>query len=313
MEDTDKKDIFSGDSRFPQEEKPKVEEKSFKAGFSNLGEGIFHILKGFWHIFSKKFHMNVLVLLLIIALIGAAFYFMDFEPRTTPQNETVQETTSVGLSFPSGVDTSLIDIENIQSVITNNCITEGQEKQINLNCPTEECPLCKDSSTECPECICETTTEQTIYYQCLNGILKENKSECNRLPLGLKTEDFIINNSILLALNNIEFELFEEGKFDGVIKLINVSIYNAAGYDIKPKLKIYLYETWNADEQFKKVITFDERIVHSDQDSNEGITWTESSNTNFLKKQRTMKLELFDLAEDENEVIARLVARLDYS
>jgi hypothetical protein len=308
MEDN-KEDIFSGYAKFGEEEKPKAEERSFKAGFSNLGDGIIHILKGFWHIFSKKFRMNLIVLLLIIALVGALFYLVGFNPLEFTENKTQEK--SVKMVFPSTVDTSLLNIESMESVIAESCISERLE-QIDIVCADTECTNC-EVIEECPECICETDIVDVIYYQCLDGMIEESKSECNRLPMGLKTEDYAINDSILLTLNNVDYELFQDGEFDGVIKLINVSVYNAAGYDIKPKLKIYLYENWAADEPFKKVITFDERIVHSDADSNEGITWTEPSNLNFLKKQKTMKLQLFDVAEDEDQVVVELIAGLDYS
>lgn len=256
--------------------------------------------------------MNIFIFLLIIALVAALFYFVGFKPRGSFLNETISEGTSVKVVFPSDADTSLIRIGNMESIIAENCISDDlEETQINLSCPVE-CPECEESSAEaCPLCVCETETTPVVYYQCLDGTLEKNKSRCNKLPLGLKTEDYTINNGILLALNNIEYELLEEGEYKGAINLINISIYNAAGYDIKPKLRIYLYETWEDDEVFKKVIDFS--IIPSGADSNSGITWPEKTYMLFLKKQETMKLELLDVAEDEDEVIVELTVELDYS
>ena len=172
MEEEDKKDIFT-DTEFSEEEKPKVGEQSFKSGFSNLGEGIVHILKGFWHIFSKKFHMNLIVLLLIIALIGAGFYFIGFTPEKPESNAT-----TVQIIFPSNVDTSLLEVEGIGDVIAGNCVSEGLEKTLtDLSCSSGECPMC-GPSVECSECICENETKNVIYYQCLEGDFVKDKSDC---------------------------------------------------------------------------------------------------------------------------------------
>ncbi len=105
--------------------------------------------------------------------------------------------------------------------------------------------------------------------------------------------------------------MLDEGEYEGAINLINISIYNAAGYDIKSKLRIYLYETWADDEVFKKVVDFS--IIYSGTDFNSGITWPEKTYMLFLKKQNTMKIELLDVAEDEDEVIVELTTELDYS
>jgi len=297
----DKESIFD-DTVFGKE-KPKKEE-SFKDGFSSLGKGIMHIAKGLWHIFSKKFNMNLLVLLLLLILVFAVCYFIGFQQKIVePQEKTVE------LIFAPGIDTSRIPITKIQSVIKTDC---KSSESINISCANSNCTSC-EVSNECPECSCEIKQLTKVYYQCLDGTMKDEKTKCNRLPMGLKTNNYAIKNGILLALNNVTYKFLNESEFDGVITLINLSIYDAAGYDIKPKVRVYLYESWNAAEVFKKVIDFNERILHSDKDSNEGITLAEPSNINFFKKQKTMKLDLIDIADNPDVVIVELIVKLDYS
>ena len=209
------------------------------------------------------------------------------------------------------MDTSFLEIDSIENVIAESCISEGlTETLINLSCPAAEIPECENcSEIVCPECVCENGIETiTIYYQCLDGTIVENKSECNKLPMSLTTNDYNINNGILLALNNIEYELLDD-EYDGVISLINLSVYNQANSYIKPKVRIYLYKSWTEDETFKKTIDFDGKTIHP----NAGITWAEDSNIKFLEHQNTMRLVLLDTSTDPDEVIVTLTKTIDFS
>lgn len=302
MEDNNKKDIFSDDSKFG-EEKHEQPGKSFKSGFSSLGEGIISIIRGLWHIFSKKFHMNLFFLLVIIGAVIFGCYFTEFNKGTH----------SVDIIFPPDADTSLLELDSIETAIAENCISEGlTETLINISCPAAEitdCPECGNcSETECPECVCNATETLIIYYQCLDGNIVEDKSDCNELPMGLTTNDYNINNGILLALNNIEYEE-EEDDYDGVITLINISVYNQANSYIKPKARVYLYKSWTEDETFKKTFDFDGKTIHP----NAGITWAEESNIKFLEHQNTMRIVLLDTVPDPDEVIVSLTKNFDFS
>lgn len=168
MEEGDKKNIF--DHTIFSEEKSKKEE-SFKDGFSSLGKGVVHIAKGFWYIFSKKFHMNLIVLLLLIGLVIGGFYITG--PKKTEVN-----TTSLNIIFPPNVDTSLLETEGVETIIAENCVSGGLEKTLmDLSCPALECPSC-EAKKECPLCICKNESVNMIYYQCLEGNFVKDKKDC---------------------------------------------------------------------------------------------------------------------------------------
>ena len=176
---------------------------------------------------------------------------------------------------------------------------ESFEAAVNVTCPV--CPECNETEceeTECPELECpecEPERINVIYYTCPNGKIVNDSTECSGLPIELTSSDYETSQGILLAINNVDYEL--TGNNTGRIKRINYTIINQGSFNVLPRIEVKVYETWDSEVSLAKAIMIEDILGYNDW-----IIRSDSSNIHFTGFDQTIRLELINKLDDESIV-----------
>jgi len=294
------KDIFGGTKMSHHEEKPKEDHASFSKGLYSLLEGFAHIFKGFKYILFKKFYINVFLVLIIICASAAITYYAkeNFKPATT-------------VIFPENVDLSGFSKSDISNLLTESCSNNGlKDTLINVTCPgVSECEEVECEEVECPAVDCSDCPKEierinVIYYTCPDGKIVNESNLCSGLPLELTSSDFETSQGILLAINNVDYEI--TGNDTGRIKRINYTIVNQGSFNLLPRVEVKLYKEWGPDVSLAKAIMIEDILGYNDW-----IIRADSSNIHFRDFDQTIRLELINKLNDES--IVAVTKKLDIS
>lgn len=261
-----KQDIFGGGFN-EQKDTPKKKDMSFSEGFGNIIEGFWHLFSGLKHIFFKKFPMNLLLLMLILAAAIFGTYYL--KPETT----------------------GMVVYNVTQNITCPVC----EEKE----CP--ECPGFDASLCNCTKEILHSCPDGRVVEDSADCDIDTLPTTCRRI---LDSSDYIEeSSSISISIDDIDYKTYSNGR--GYISLVKYSIVNNGDEKIKPKVEFKVYGSWNSDvasSPANYTVRFKDYLNKQDcvPDTKE---FDSGGSLRFKGDEQTLRLELFDASKDPDEKI----------
>ncbi|MBW2974503.1 hypothetical protein KY366_02190 [Candidatus Woesearchaeota archaeon] len=228
------------------------------------------ILRTLKAIFLKKFPMNFLGVLIIIALSTVAINYM--KPVESP--------------------TGYVTLE--QECPTCVCEEKVCEEKV---CEEKEC------ETDCSLCPIKTKVETNniIYYKCQAGALVKDLEECDSHLPNVSKEYSGTVEGVTLAIDNIEYEKDEEDS--GFVTRVDYTIINKGEFPVVPKIQVKVYKEWSLKvkkDPPNKIL--DPEIVVN---PNDYVRREDRVRIYFKGEEQTLRLLLADcLPDPDREVLA---------
>ena len=293
----EKRDVCGDDSRFGSKPEPK-KEPSVTEGAAHLGKGFFYIAKGIGNILLKKVPMNVIFLLIIIG--GAVFATIYFKNPTITANVVFAQNESGAVSQ-----------DEFSNLLKTNCKVTDWATNLTVACPAspvcQECSVCEN--TTCPSC-----EEQIIYrYRCPSGAIVDDSNDCSSLVSipEIKSAYKKESDGITLSIDGIKVEFNSDNK-TGYIKQVNYTIINQGSSELSPKIEVRTYKEWDYTvraEPPQKLLKPED--IKMSIGVNEWVMKSSPVIILFTGEEKTLRLELFDVTNDESLVTATMP--LDFS
>lgn len=234
---------------------PEPEEKG-------IGHDIGVLLKSFKNIFTKKFRINLIIL---IILLGATVSF------------------SIFLRDPSVTG----------AVIGTEC------PENNISCP--ECPECAIPACEELNCTEEKVKEVEVnrfFYVCEeSGAIVNESEDCE--PLMPEIESLYVEEADDITFSIDDWVIDLENNSAGRIKTLSYTIINEGRDMIEPRVKIYFYEdSWADAEKDTKFGFYTDELLSED----EWVRETKKLNLYFDMEDPKVRFELMDDLTEESIV-----------